>query len=120
MKGLYFYKLVSPYSEDVTKDCKLTVNEIDHNFLTLKDADIRDFYIDNENGFLVLESNNGEKFKADISHFSKNIYVEFDKEAGTIAIHHDGDVDVRDDDDDGDHEDLHHFHSNQRSKYQVN
>lgn len=96
MKGLYFYKLVSPYSEDVTKDCKLTVNEIDHNFLTLKDADIRDFYIDNENGFLVLESNNGEKFKADISHFSKNICVEFDKEAGTIAIHHDGVVDVID------------------------
>ena len=99
MKGLYFYKLVSPYSEDVTKDCKLTVNEIDHNFLTLKtlkDADIRDFYIDNENGFLVLETNNGEKFKADISHFSKNVCVEFDKDAGTIAIHHDGVVDVID------------------------
>lgn len=96
MKGLYFYKLVSPYSEDVTKDCKLTVNEIDHNFLTLKNADIRDFYIDNENGFLVLESNNGEKFKADISHFSKNVCVEFDKDAGTIAIHHDGVVDVID------------------------
>lgn len=96
MKGLYFYKLVSPYSEDVTKDCKLTVNEIDQNFWKLKNADIRDFYIDNENGFLVLETNNGEKFKADISHFSKNVCVEFDKDAGTIAIHHDGVVDVID------------------------
>ena len=40
MKGLYFYKLNSPYSEDVTKNCKLTINEIDSNFLSLKDEDI--------------------------------------------------------------------------------
>ena len=41
MNGLYFYKLVSPYPEDVTKNCKLTINEIDSNFLTLKDNDIK-------------------------------------------------------------------------------
>ena len=42
MDGLYYYKLISPYKEDVTKNCKLTVNEIDHNFFTLKEADIKD------------------------------------------------------------------------------
>ena len=41
MDGLYYYKLVSPYKEDVTKNCKLTVNEIDHNFFTLKESDIK-------------------------------------------------------------------------------
>ena len=40
--GLYYYKLVSEYPEDVTKNCKLTINEIDHNFKTLKDEDIKD------------------------------------------------------------------------------
>ena len=40
-KGLYYYKLQSPYPEDITKNCKLTINEIDNNFLSLKDEDIR-------------------------------------------------------------------------------
>ena len=30
-KGLYYYKLVSEYPEDITKQCKLTINEIDSN-----------------------------------------------------------------------------------------
>ena len=39
-RGLYYYKLVSPYPEDVTKNCKLTINEIDSNFFELKNEDI--------------------------------------------------------------------------------
>lgn len=96
MKGLYFYKLVSPYSEDTTKDCKLSINEIDHNFLTLKDVDVKDFYLDSVRGFLVLETNNGEKFQADLTHYTKDVFVKFDKEDGMIEIHHDGVVDVID------------------------
>ena len=39
--GLYYYKLVSEYPNDITKNCKLTINEIDQNFKTLKDNDIK-------------------------------------------------------------------------------
>ena len=66
-ESLYFYKLVSPYSEDVTKNCKLTINEIDSNFLTLKDADIKEAYFDKEKELLVLVRNNGEEIFADLS-----------------------------------------------------
>ena len=67
MKGLYFYKLVSPYSEDVTKNCRLTVNEIDGNFLNLKDEDIKSAEFDCEGKVLTLTRNNGETLQADMS-----------------------------------------------------
>ena len=97
MNGLYFYKLVSSFPEDVTKDCKLTVNEIDHNFMTLKKSDISNFYLDNDKGFLVLETKGGETYKADISHFTTDVSVKYDKASGRIEIAHDGVVDVIDD-----------------------
>ena len=93
MKGLYFYKLVSSYAEDITKDCKLTVNEIDHNFITLKDADIREFRHDKDNDILVLVRNNGEELNVDVSNFTKNLSVVYDPKCGVIEIHHDGKVD---------------------------
>lgn len=96
MNGLFFYKLVSPYKEDVTKDCKLTVNEIDHNFMTLKEADVVSLDIDNENGFLVVGTRGGDQFKADISHFTTDVSVNYDKENGRLEISHDGVVDVID------------------------
>ena len=40
MKSITFYKLVSPYSEDVTKNCGLSGVEIDKNFMNLKEMDI--------------------------------------------------------------------------------
>jgi len=39
MNGLTFYKLISPYLEDVTKGSGLYGREIDSNFMALKDAD---------------------------------------------------------------------------------
>lgn len=67
MKGLYYYKLVSPYEEDVTKNCKLTVNEIDSNFLNLKDVDIKSAELDEKTYSVVLTRNNGEKLVVDLS-----------------------------------------------------
>jgi hypothetical protein len=66
-KGLYFYKLVSPYEEDVTKNCKLTVNEIDSNFLNLKDEDIKSAELDEENYAVVLTRNNGDRLVVDLT-----------------------------------------------------
>ena len=98
MEGLYFYKLVSPYSEDVTKDCKLTVNEIDHNFITLKDANIKKCYVNNIDNTFIIELLNGEKLVADMSHFYQDfeLKVEYDEAKGEIMLYHHGMVDVID------------------------
>ena len=66
-KGLYFYKLQSPYPEDVTKNCKLTINEVDSNFLNLKDEDIKSADFDRDSKTLILTKNDGEKLIVDLS-----------------------------------------------------
>ena len=40
-ESLFLYKLVSKYPEDVTKNCKLSINEVDQDLMTLKDFDIK-------------------------------------------------------------------------------
>lgn len=86
MDGIYFYKLNSPYSEDVTKNCRLTVNEIDSNFLTLKDKDIKDVEFDCEDKTITLIRNNGEKVQTDLScalsGIAKNFNVTLEEESG--------------------------------------
>lgn len=66
-KGLYFYKLVSPYKEDITKNCKLTVNEVDSNLLNLKNEDIATGEFDKKSNTLKLVRNNGEIIGVDLS-----------------------------------------------------
>jgi len=92
MKGLYFYKLSSPYQEDITKDCKLTINEIDHNFVTLKNSDIKDIIYDEENGLLTLTQNDGEQLiaKIDLSHYTKDFNVFWDEEKTALIFQYDG------------------------------
>lgn len=91
MNGLYYYKLVSPYAEDVTKDCKLSINEIDHNFITLKDADIKSVKLSENNSKLLFTRNNGDEFSVSLDGIGNPIKVEYDKENGQITIIQDGD-----------------------------
>ena len=90
--GLFYYKLVSPYPEDVTKNCKLTINEIDSNFLTLKDNDIKKAELVVEDKTLVITRNNGEKLIVPLDSIPFNLNV--DKECGesgtTLTISYDG------------------------------
>ena len=97
MNGLYFYKLVSPYQEDITKNCKLTINEIDHNFLTLKDADVSSAKYDVESHSIILSKKNGDTIVVDMTHAfdhieeellttAKNLQVDFDYETGNLTI----------------------------------
>ena len=90
-KGLYYYKLQSPYPEDVTKNCKLTINEIDSNFLALKDEDIKSAEFIRESKTLVLTRNNGEKLIVPLTDVTYNLNVETDcTESGkSITISYD-------------------------------
>ena len=67
MDGLYYYKLVSEYPEDVTKNCKLTIQEIDHDLKTLKDFHIKSAELDEGNKSVILTRNNGDKLVVDLS-----------------------------------------------------
>ena len=77
-KGLYYYKLQSPYPEDVTKNCKLTINEIDSNFLSLKDEDIKSAVFDKESKTVILTRNDGDTIAVDLSDATYNLNVEKD------------------------------------------
>ena len=90
MKGLYYYKLESPYPEDVTKNCKLTVNEIDSNFVTLKDMDIKSARVSEGDNTIILERNNGDDITVDmnplIGNSAKDLNFNYDSTNGTITI----------------------------------
>lgn len=91
-KGLYYYKLQSPYPEDVTKNCKLTINEIDSNFLSLKDEDIKSAVFDKESKTVILTRNDGNTIAVDLSDATYNLNVDKDcTDSGvTLTITFDG------------------------------
>ena len=100
MDGLYYYKLISPYKEDVTKNCKLTVNEIDHNFFTLKEADIKDAKFtrfceideecDKQGGILTIVKNklneDGEKSTERGDEMGLNLTIKYKDDAGENSM----------------------------------
>lgn len=87
MEKITFYKLQSPYPEDVTKDCKLTMPEIDENFLTLKDNDIKEAtYNENEMSITIVK-NNGDVLNIDISEIKKDINAEVEEQLSAITKH---------------------------------
>lgn len=90
--GLYYYKLVSNYSEDITKNCKLTINEIDSNFKTLKDEDIAKAEFDRKSKTLILTRNNGDRLIVDLSDMTYDLQVnsECTESGETITISFDG------------------------------
>ena len=92
MNGLYYYKLVSPYPEDVTKNCKLTINEIDSNFFNLKENDIKKAEFIRDDKTLVLTRYNGEKLIVLLDDVTYNLDVKKDcgDKGTTLTITYDG------------------------------
>ena len=90
-ESLYFYKLVSPYKEDQTLNCKLSINQIDSNFLTLKDFDIKSAEFVREEKILVLTRNNGEKLIVPLRDvtYDLNVNTECGESGVTLSISYD-------------------------------
>lgn len=90
MKGLTFYKLVSPYKEDVTKNCGLTGQEVDANFIHLKDEVIKNAYW--ENGVLVLQKYNDEILTVSgiTEGMAKDLDIKYDSTNGSLIVTNDG------------------------------
>ena len=90
MKGLTFYKLVSPYPEDVTKNCGLSGQEVDANFINLKDEVIKNAYW--ENGVLVLQKYNNDILRVEgiTEGAAKNLEFKYDSKNGALTVINDG------------------------------
>ena len=103
-RTIYFYKLISDYPDDVTLNCRLSVNNIDDNFYHLKSADIKEVSLSDDKSTLILTTNDGEEIVAsmpyitDDTNVAKNVSVDWDPEIGKIT--------VKWDDLDGEHEEV--------------
>lgn len=84
MSKLLYYKLRSPYEGDVTKNCKLTVEDLDSNFLSLKKDDIKGAYLDGTD--IVLERTGGNNIVIDASSLAAGTKVAYDKKNGIIKF----------------------------------
>ena len=92
-ESLFFYKLSSPYGvEDTTLNCKLSINQIDSNFLTLKDYDIKKAEFFRDEKTLVLTRNNGDRLIVPLTDVTYNLDVDTScNESGTtLTISYDG------------------------------
>lgn len=82
-----YYKLISDYKHDVTKNCGLTGQEVDTNFYFLRGYDIVDGYVDSYNNSLVFTRVNGDKLV--VSGFSPTITFEgssYDSDTSTLTL----------------------------------
>ena len=92
VNGVKYFKLVSPYEGDYTKNCGLLGNEIDENFFFLRSNDIESMKLDEEKN-LVLTRVDGERLVVNITQEYGEYTFEFDKDTGTLTITQpDGDV----------------------------
>lgn len=92
-KSITFYKLQSPYPEDVNKNgCGLVGQEIDRNFMNLKEMDIELAYREGQQ--IILQRVDGEKLCVDLEPILKNVTTDFcvsyDKQSGYIVINYNG------------------------------
>ena len=85
MESIKYYKLVSPYPEDKTMNCKLTMADIDDNFFAFKNNDISAATYDASDMEINIIRNNGEKISLDISAIRKNIESEVEKQLSGIS-----------------------------------
>ena len=73
MSCLKYYKLISEYECDETKDCKLTTQDIDNNFYQLKGDDISAATYNSEEMVITITKNNGDVLSIDISSIQDRI-----------------------------------------------
>jgi len=89
INGVTYFKLVSHYDGDRTKQCGLLANEIDENFYFLRSYDIESAVFNDKNQ-LVLTRVDGDKIIATLPDLPeilfKKMTFEFDKDNGTLIV----------------------------------
>ena len=96
VKGVKYFKLISPYPFDYTKNCGLLSSEVDENFFFLRGYDVESAEF-NDNNELVLTRVNGDVITAALPDLPENLTFEFNKDTGELIITYpDGTVKVLD------------------------
>ena len=88
MNAITYFRLNSPYTGDVTKNCALTGSEVDNNFYTLEGRDVKS--VELQDGKIVVNLMNGEKLTTD--NITENCItgIEFDEVNGILTITQNG------------------------------
>lgn len=89
-KGLTYFRLVSPYEGDITKNCALDGYEVDSNFFTLEGRDIKSVNVNGNE--LIITLINGETISSlnAFADFTKDITFDFDTQNGILYIKRNG------------------------------
>lgn len=85
INGVTYFKLVSDYQGDRTKNCSLLSNEIDANFYFLRGMDIKKVNFNNDTRELILTRLNGDQLKTVIPE-KENFTLDYDKENGVLTV----------------------------------
>lgn len=85
VNGVTYFKLISNYQGDRTKNCSLLSNEIDANFYFLRGIDIKKVNFNNDTRELVLTRLNGDQLKTIIPE-KENFTLDYDKENGVLTV----------------------------------
>ena len=89
--GITYYKLKSPYVGDTTKNCALTGPEVDNNFFTLENRDIKSITV--EGNDIVLNLVNGDDLRARDAFDNFIVNVDFNSKDGVLKIYrNNGDI----------------------------
>ena len=86
-RTITFYKLISPYTEDITKNCSLFGNEIDDNFMNLKELSIDSVELSGTT--IMIKRIGNEQLTVDLSEIipdEPTMSVSYDEELGKIQI----------------------------------
>ena len=85
INGVTYFKLISNYQGDRTKNCSLLSNEIDANFYFLRGMDIKKVNFNNDTRELILTRLNGDQLKTVIPE-KENFTLDYDKENGVLTV----------------------------------
>lgn len=91
MKGITYFKLKSPYVGDLTKNCALDGIEVDNNFLTLEDRDIKSIEVIDDKVVVNLMDGTQLTTTNEITKGCvKGLSISFDEKLGVLTIEQNG------------------------------
>ena len=91
MKGITYFKLKSPYAGDLTKNCALDGIEVDNNFLTLEDRDIKSIeVIDDKVVVNLMDGTQLTTTNGITKGCVKDLSISFDEKLGVLTIEQNG------------------------------
>ena len=88
--GLIYFKLISPYQGDVTKNTTLDMTEIDSNFYTLESRDIKRAYWEQDTLILEMYDGNVLRVSGITEGCAKNLEFTYNQETGTLNVTNNG------------------------------